>query len=181
MNSPDPDVRFRRRYRIETARLAGYDYGASGLYFVTICTRDRYPFFGTIADGANNIEPSVVGSSVLDCWQAIPDHFPFVVLDAFQLMPNHLHGIIWIDKPDHTDWQPNQFGPQSQNLASVIRGFKVGVTKQARIYRADFGWQPRYHDRIIRDDAELQRVRDYIDANPANWPADQNNPAGLTM
>ena len=67
----------------------------------------------------------------------------------------------------------NQFGPQSKNLASVIRGFKTGVTKNARVINPDFAWQSRYHDRIIRSNAEYQRISKYIRNNPANWRDDK--------
>ena len=67
----------------------------------------------------------------------------------------------------------NQFGPQSKNLASVIRGFKIGVTKNARVINPDFAWQSRYHDRIIRSNAEYQRISKYIRNNPANWRDDK--------
>jgi REP element-mobilizing transposase RayT len=67
----------------------------------------------------------------------------------------------------------NQFGPQSKNLASIIRGFKIGVTKNARILNPDFKWQPRYHDSIIRDDQSLQRISKYIINNPKNWNGDK--------
>jgi putative transposase len=175
------DDLFRKRYRIDSARLVGYDYGTNGMYFITICTRNRQPWFGLIGEADPILIPTAIGQIVIDCWQAIPDHFPFVEVDAFQLMPNHLHGIIWINKPDYADWQPNQFGPQSRNLGSIIRGFKIGVTQQARLTMPDFSWQARYHDRVIRDDDELHRIRTYIDANPANWAADRENAAGLFM
>ncbi len=181
MNLPDPDIRFKGRYRIPSTRLAGYDYGAGGMYFITICTKGRFCFFGTIDEAQGELCPTLAGQAAIDCWQAIPDHFPFVGLDTFQVMPNHIHGILWIDKPQYTDWQPNQFGPQRQNLASVVRGFKIGVTKQARLHRPDFDWQPRYHDRVIRDDNELNRIRTYIEANPANWQTDQENQDELLM
>jgi putative transposase len=67
----------------------------------------------------------------------------------------------------------NQFGPQSKNLASIIRGFKTGVTKNARLINPDFAWQSRFHDRIIRNNAEFQRISKYIRNNPANWKDDQ--------
>jgi len=67
----------------------------------------------------------------------------------------------------------NQFGPQSKNLASIIRGFKIGVTKNARQIHADFAWQSRYHDHIIRNDASHNRIKQYIINNPANWDKDK--------
>lgn len=63
----------------------------------------------------------------------------------------------------------NQFGPQSKNLASIIRGFKIGVTTRARPMIPNFAWQPRFHERIIRDDRSFQNISNYIKNNPANW------------
>ncbi len=149
------------------------------------------PFFGEIFDG--EMSPNRLGKAEAHCWSTIPLHFPFVVLDAFTLMPNHLHGILAIDKSDnrdgkrtaravetqnlaslqHNNTPQNQFGPQSQNLASIVRGYKIGVTKYARQNNLKFAWQSRYHDHIIRNDTELKRIRDYIEANPAGWREDQ--------
>lgn len=83
-------------------------------------------------------------------------------------MPNHVHGVIWICKPETntSNWQPNQFGPQRQNLASILRGCKAGVKKNATMHQIDFGWQPRYYDRVVRNDKKLTRIRAYIENNP---------------
>lgn len=120
------------------------------MYFITICTQNRESFFGDVIErqGVTFLQPSVIGQIAIDYWLAIPTFFPFVELDSFQLMPNHLHGILWICKPDAeaTDDQPNQFGPQRQNLASIIRGFKAGVKKYATLTQLDFEWQSRYYD-----------------------------------
>lgn len=96
-------------------------------------------------------------------------------------MPNHMHGLLCIDNPEKRDWQPNTFGPQRRNLAAIIRGYKIGVTKFASQAGIDFGWQPRYHDRIVRNADELARIRHYIVQNPANWQRDQVNDIGLYM
>ncbi len=72
-------------------------------------------------------------------------------------------------KRGETEKPKNRFGPQSKNLASIIRGFKIGVTKNARLIDPDFAWQPRFHDHIIRNDAEYRRISIYIVNNPANW------------
>lgn len=176
---------YQERYRIASARLAGYDYGSNGMYFVTICTHQRECYFGTIGEreGDAFLVPSPIGQVAIACWLAIPTYFPFVEIDAFQLMPNHLHGILWITKKDAelTPWQPNRFGPQSQNLASIIRGFKAGVTTQARVNQIDFRWQPRYYDRVIRNQQELARIRLYIENNPYAWADEKNNPENLYM
>jgi len=177
------ETHYQGKYRIDSARLADYDYGSNGIYFVTIYTRDRHCYFGDIADDTDGfaLQPTPIGQRAIDCWLAIPDHFPFVRLDEFQVMPNHIHGLLCIDKPDYHDWQPNAFGPQRQNLASILRGYKIGVKTYAVQHQIDFGWQPRYHDRVVRNADELDRIRRYIIQNPANWESDQDNLAGLYM
>lgn len=113
---------------------------------------------------------SEIGKFADQCWVEIPNYFPFVKLGEFVVMPNHIHGIIIIEKKDDGRFSNrgvetqdfaslrstkqnslNTFGPQSRNLASIIRGFKIGVTKRAKKVTADFKWQPRYHDHIIRN------------------------------
>jgi len=115
----------------------------------------------------------------------IPQHFPFVELDVFAVMPNHVHGIIIINKPNNErdvktqnfaslqSKSGNKFGPQSKNLASIIRGFKIGVTKNARKIYPDFVWQTRFHDHIIRNDESFHRIQQYILSNPQNWTKDK--------
>jgi len=99
------------------------------------------------------------------CWISIPEHFQFVVLDSFIMMPDHIHGILRFGKTNQTGWQPNRFGPQSQNLASVIRSYKGAVKAFANSQSINFHWQPRYYERIIRNERELDLTRDYIMRN----------------
>jgi len=203
---------FRGIYRPESARHKSWDYGSPGAYFVTICVKDRECVFGEIRDGIMGLNE--LGCAAARCWADIPRHFPNIELDAWIVMPNHIHGIIVIrddrgmEATDHSPtntvetqnlaslpmdninnnvtqnrstthprkWSPNRFGPQSMNLGSAIRGFKVGVTKYARSNDIRFQWQPRFHDRIIRNEAEWDRIRFYINQNPENWPSDRNNP-----
>ncbi|MEZ0539390.1 transposase [Fibrella arboris] len=177
--------RYKGKYRIPSIRLADYDYGSNGLYFVTICTRERQPFMGDIVmvDQEAVINPSEVGQIAIDYWLSIPTFHPYVALDAFQLMPDHLHAILSICKPDHmlTEWQPNQFGPQRQNLASILRGYKSAVTRQAAAQHLAFGWQPRFYERVIRNQNELDRIRTYIENNPNKWNQERDNPENLYM
>ena len=95
-------------------------------------------------------------------------------------MPNHVHGIIIINKQTKLNTQndcsllyvpqTNKFGSQSQNLASIVRGFKIGVTKYARQHDLPFAWESRYHDHIIRNRRAYHNIRRYITNNPKNWP-----------
>lgn len=176
--------KYQNKYRIPSARLPGYDYGAHGLYYVTICTKNRVHYFGNIVETHNCASPNVetdsypflrateMGKTANEFWQEIPQHFPFVELDEFIIMPDHVHGILFLNKPNKTDWVTNEFGPQSQNLGSVIRGFKSSVKRHANENNIKFDWQSRFHDRIIRDENGLNNVRKYIRNNPKNWMKD---------
>ncbi len=90
-----PD-KFRNKYRISSSRLQHWDYGSDAMYFVTICTQNREHYFGEIADG--KMQLSEPGKMAHRFWFEIPSHFPFVQLGEFVVMPNHVHGIIIIDK-----------------------------------------------------------------------------------
>ena len=89
---------YKNKYRIESTRRPGWDYAANGCYFITICTGDRQPFFGTIINGEMHHSPA--GELAQTLWYQIPDRFFHVQLDAFVVMPDHIHGIIIIDRPD---------------------------------------------------------------------------------
>ena len=190
--------RYLNKYRIPSARAPFWDYGWNAAYFVTICTQNRECWFGKISDGVMDLSP--IGHIANSCWYEIPNHFPFVELGIHIIMPNHVHGIVMINKPDdgrndgptvetqnfaslppppsppppsELDKPKNQFGPQSKNLASIIRGFKIGVTKNARQINPDFAWQSRFHDHIIRNEKSFQRISAYIINNPQKWPEDK--------
>lgn len=153
---------FKDKYRINSARRAGYDYGQNGGYFITICTKNCEHFFGEIQPATDALTDAyLIGNELAmqawNCWQAIPQHFPFVEPDAFVVMPDHIHDILFINRTDgHMERSETNFGPQSNNLASVIRGFKVGVKAWATRQGISFDWQTRYYDRVIRNELELE-------------------------
>jgi REP element-mobilizing transposase RayT len=165
---------FQNKYRIPSNRLPGYDYGADGWYFVTICTKNRVHYFGEIVETRNcaSLQYTETGTVARDFWSQIPQHYPFVQLDAFVIMPDHIHGILHFNNPDKTDWTPNVFGPQSQNLGAVIRSFKSSVKRHTNQNNIPFAWQSRFYERIIRDQEALDAIRHYIALNPAKWAAD---------
>lgn len=184
-----------KKYRIRSARLQNWNYGWNAAYFVTICTQNRECYFGNIIEPQDLaslpiIDLSDIGKIALQYWNEIPNHFPFVELGVFVVMPNHVHGIIIINKNDDENGdvtvetqnfasliqkqQQNKFGQQSKNLASIIRGYKSGVKKYATMNHIDFAWQPRYHDHIIRNDESFQRISEYIVNNPLNWSGDNH-------
>lgn len=162
-------------YRTSSNRLKTWNYANNGCYFVTICTKNRENFLGEIV---NDVQLSKLGKISKQCWEEIPMHFPFVKLDEYIVMPNHIHGIIIMSNPRNVETQnlvslQNKFGPQSKNLASIIRGFKVGVTKIAKKNNINFYWQKGYYDHIIRNDQSLAEIRQYIIDNPKNWKKDK--------
>jgi REP element-mobilizing transposase RayT len=114
----NPDKQHRR-----SICLQGYDYSQPGIYFVTLCTHNREYLFGEIFDGEMRLNE--FGKMTQQCWLEISDHFPHVKLDEFAIMPNHIHGRIILD-----DIIPG-------SIASIIRGFKIGVTKGFKILNPD--------------------------------------------
>ena len=181
------DDKFEDQFRIASAQWAGYDYGQSGMYFVTICTQNRIRYFGEIILPAGDwdsaeLYPSPQAQIVQVCWLQISSRFPFVSLDAFVVMPDHIHGLLLFDKPNEQasslNYQ-NAFGPQRDNLAAVIRGFKSGVSALAKKKGLTFDWQSRFHDRGGRNDVELKKIQHYITNNPARWKHEQFGEEGL--
>ena len=172
--------KFNNKYRIPTTRLPGYDYGAHGAYYVTICCKNRFHYFGEIVvdvetGNCPSLHPTTIGRIATEYWIQIPQHFPFVELDKFIVMPNHIHGILFFNKPDKQNWVPNQFGVQSQNLGAVIRSFKSSVKRYANNNQIEFAWQSRFYDHIIRDEKSLNNIRAYIENNPIGWNQDELN------
>jgi REP element-mobilizing transposase RayT len=184
----DP-VRPRRR----SIRLKGYDYSEAGAYFVTICTQDRLCLVGEMGDDAMRLNDA--GQMVASLWDGLPARFPGIELDAFVMMPNHVHGIIVL--PDHG--AATRAAPTDDINESVVGAPLVG----ARISLGDlvgafkststvayirgveakgwprFGrrlWQRNYYEHVIRDEAALNRLRRYIDENPLRWAFDDENP-----
>jgi REP element-mobilizing transposase RayT len=178
-----PD-KFKNTYRIKSARLEGYDYRNEGLYFVTICTKNKFRYFGEIENG--NLILNEIGLIAHTYWVEIPQHFNHVSLDEFVIMPDHIHGIISIDEKreinrpsvetyNYTSLQTpkNQhfqnLSAPANSLSTIIRSFKSAVTIGARKINPNFEWQSRFHDHIIRDVQSFERIRNYIINNPANW------------
>ena len=166
-------------------RLRGYDYSRAGAYFVTIRSSDSEPVFGRMTGG--KLRPSPIGLCARDCWTEIPKHFPFVELDVFILMPDHLHGIVQIVHSDHKrpavtvgarhvvplqDAATPSFGySQPHSLPRVVGSFKAAVSR--RVGRPI--WQRNYHERIIRDEEELRQIRWYIRTNPRRWTTEERS------
>ena len=173
---------FKNKYRVETTRLKHWDYASAGYYFVTVCTWNREHFFGEVVGGTMRL--SAVGEIARQCWVGIPAHFDQARLDEYIVMPNHLHGIVVIVETRHgaslQTPTANQFGPLKRgSLQSILNAYKGGVTRICR--EVPFAWQPRFYDHIVRNEEDLQHIRQYILNNPGQWEIDQDNEVGLWM
>lgn len=156
-------------------RLKYYDYSQQGAYFLTICTQYRQCLWGEIKH--DQILLNNLGAIVLQCWLEIPLHFPSVELDVFVIMPNHLHGILWIQESVNQEEQYNKFQKVVKgSIPSIVRSFKAAVTRKINQICQHKGtsliWQRNYYEKIIKDEEMLNNVREYIINNPHNWEKD---------
>jgi REP element-mobilizing transposase RayT len=180
-----------------SVRLKGYDYSQAGGYYVTIVTLGRECLFGEVV--AAEMRLNALGRIADECWRAIPEHFPNVTLGEHIVMPNHVHGIIWIhdDLGGGTIYRapttlnraptPNRapanrmdaFGkPTVGSLPTIVRSFKSSVTRRAgRESNTANIWQRNYHDHILRDQADYEHAGGYILDNPSQWEEDADHPA----
>jgi len=187
----DPEKHHRR-----SIRLKGYDYSQAGAYFVTICTHDRECLFGEINQGEMAMNPC--GRIVHEEWVHSAQIRHEIRLDESVVMPNHVHGIVFIiddgsrdvgatgRSPLRTMHPPSEPifrpGPPKESLGSFIAGFKPAVTQWVNQMRGTPGlpvWQRNYHEHIIRYEDELNQIRAYIRENPLRWETDENYPHRL--
>jgi len=174
---------YKNKFKTASVRLQNWDYRNPWWYFVTINTKNHNYSFGKVING--KVVLNDVGNIAEKYWLEIPSHFPFVELDYFIIMPNHSHGILILN--DHSkDVACNvstkkinvihsEISPKKYSLSSVIRSYKSAVTKWCNKNEIEFEWQPRFFDRIIRDEKELYNIRKYIDQNPFKWEIEKNN------
>jgi len=171
---------FRKRRIHNSLRYPGRDYSRPGKYFVTICTENKTEWFGEIVN--DEMQLSDIGSIALKMWHEIPAHFPYITLDEYVIMPDHIHGIIIINKYDKnpvvgslhaTNLPKNEtmssISPQPGSLSVIVRSYKSAVTRNARLVNNDFSWQSRFYDSIICTTRQLSRIRKYIKNNPVDW------------
>ena len=155
-------------------RASSWDYSQAGAYFVTTVTHARIHLFGSVSEGVVRLNPA--GQMVEKYWLELQSKYPQIELDSFVVMPNHVHGILNI-KSKH---QIVECGP---SLGDVMKWFKSMTTNAYIRGVKDHGWQrfdgklwqPDYWDHIIRNDADLERIREYIFNNPFQWDDDPDN------
>lgn len=164
-------------YHRRSIRLKNYDYSKEGAYFLTICTKNKQCLFGDIKQ--DQMRLNYLGVIVFQCWQAIPEHFPHVALDTFVIMPNHLHGILWIIESPHQEDQYCEYRKAIKgSIPSIVRAFKAVVTKEINQICQQKGtsliWQKNYYEQVIRNEKMLNNIREYIINNPVNWNQDSD-------
>lgn len=133
---------------------------------MTICALQREFLFGTAI--GEKIQCTSTGKIIEACWREIPEHFPEVTLDAFVVMPNHIHGIIQLSRGETAVGAGH-----ARRLQVIVGSFKAAVSKRA----GAAVWQRNYYEHVIRNEDDLNRIRRYIDQNPIFWPVDKDNPA----
>ena len=191
----------RFKHRRRSIRLKGWDYSRPGMYYVTICTKKKICLFGEINNG--KMVTNLFGRIVEDGWKALEMQYFYVQLDEFQIMPNHLHGIIMYHKmadviarvgcrgvsrnaptygiqtfPNQIRTLPDNKNFKRKPLGRLIGAFKTMTSKHINTINGNPGdviWQRDMYERVIRDENELQRIRKYIKDNPSNWDDDEFN------
>lgn len=217
--------KFQNKYRIPSARLQNWDYGENGAYFITICTKNMVHYFGdvetrliaSVQDNYNAIcemELNELGKIAYRNWENIPNQFPYVELGSFVIMPNHMHGILIINKmkisgalsgdsnvetrliasnndaetrliaslqlQNENENKKGGFAGDknpmlNENISRIIRWYKGRCSFEMRKIHADFEWLSRFHDHIIRNSNEFERIQTYIENNPSKWNDDKFN------
>ena len=140
-------------------RLENFDYSQNGVYFITICAKDRKPILSAV--GANFVRPTKIGTVVENEINRISSIYDSVSIDKYVIMPNHIHLLIRIENNGRTQFAPT--------ISRIIKQFKGSVTKQL----GESIWQKSFYDHIIRDEYDYLAKWKYIDDNPAKWAEDE--------
>ena len=159
-------------YSRKPLRLWGFDYASEGLYFVTVCTHEKRCSLGRV--GGDEVILSTLGEIVERQLIKLPERLEAVAVDTYVVMPNHVHTIVGLS--------PRARQASPLRLGHVVAAFKSGSAREINRTHATSDaavWQRGYHDHIIRDDRDLERVREYIETNPIQWALDPENPSRL--
>ena len=161
-----------------SVRLAHYDYSESGHYFFTLCTVGHKSILGHVV--GYKMQCSRAGDAVFEIWDSPPKHFPVIELDAFVVMPNHVHGILFL-RPPAAAGAASSAPTNPVTLGRILRVFKSlsAAAVNRTLHRTGSVWQRNYFDHIIRSPKDLDAVRSYIIQNPAQWQNDRENPSAL--
>ena len=190
---------FKNLYRIPSARAQWHEYNG-GLYFVTICTKERKHYFGEINNVDDKLAPPIhtkptmvlspIGQYAHEQFRDVTKHYPYAEITLWVVMPNHIHAMVMIDENVETmctsslqreqRWKHETIDPNMQiislrrgKLSTVIGGLKRAVSHFATTHAIPFAWQPRFHDHIIRNNNEMNRIANYIKNNVVKWGHDK--------
>ncbi len=172
----------------KSVRLQNWDYRENAPYFITICTKDRWHYFGKIENKKMIYTP--VGAIANVLWYEMKNRNKNIELGEFVVMPNHIHGILILQndsvvrtghalsqKPQSSQPQPigkNRFQNIGKNsVSSIIGGYKSAIKKYANRLDLEFAWQSRFYEHIIRNEKSYNRISEYIYNNPLNWDNDK--------
>jgi len=161
-------------YNRRSLRLQNFDYTQDGVYFVTICTHRLAQKFGRVVDG--KLALNDLGTLVAEEWQKTAEIRPTVEVDLYVVMPNHIHGILFISQSRRARQSLGNATIRANSLGSIIAQFKSVVTKRSRRLAITPNlpiWKRNYYDHIVRNEKDLDRIRQYIVANPARWSEDR--------
>jgi putative transposase len=170
-----------KKHHRRSTRLRNFDYSQAGAYFVTVVTAGRKCLLGEIA--SHEMRPNAFGRLVQSVWYDLPKHYPRVGCDAFVIMPNHVHGVLILTDVvsvgagnGRTGFKP---APTGHRLPEIVRAFKTFSARRINEIRDTRGvsvWQRNYFEHVVRNEAELFRIREYVLNNPLQWELDIENP-----
>ncbi|OGL39994.1 MAG: hypothetical protein A3C43_06245 [Candidatus Schekmanbacteria bacterium RIFCSPHIGHO2_02_FULL_38_11] len=157
----------------KSIRLKGYDYSNSGIYFITICTKDRELYFKKFSELKEILKQQ---------WQKIPEKFFNIQLDEFIIMPNHIHGIITVGATLAVAQKKRAGARPAPTIGEIIGRFKsscvndwIKYIDENKLNLNGKFWQRNYYEHIIRNENELNKIREYIQNNPLKWHLDREN------
>jgi len=190
------DDKFKKKYRISSARLQNWDYAGEVAYYITIYTKDWAHYFGEIENRI--LIYSNVGVVADLIWYEIKNHAKELEVGQFVVMPNHIHGILILhdnneldnelpkvsavetkhalslqSEPKETIGQQRYQNQGKNSISSIIGSYKSAVTKQCNRLGFEFAWQTRFHDHIIRNAQLFATIQNYITNNPLDWENDK--------
>ena len=168
--------RYQQKYRIDSIRLPHWDYRQTGAYFITICTDKRLPYFGCVRYAQMQLSP--IGILAEQHWLDVVHHHPDAKLGAYIIMPNHMHGIIFLPEQPAaissiSTLTMSSISPKSGSLSTIIRSYKSAVSRHARLSGFSFTWQSRFYEHVIRNEASCLRISEYILGNSSTWAEDE--------
>lgn len=172
----NPDVHHRK-----SIRLKDYDYSQNGMYFITICTKNRENIFWNLnknndcrggACSAQKPDLNYLGKIVQKEWLGLTQRFQNVQLGEYIIMPNHFHGILILE--DFVDLGGASPAPTIGNIISAFKSISTISCNKIDNIKGRIIWQRNYYEHIIRNENELYKIIEYIKNNPYNWENDPN-------